>query len=86
MDFRPYTLTAVERVCTDIAILKFDRDLDVKAGEFVYTWIPEIGEKPFSALTDKPFSLVVIDVGEFTSPCPGGGHHDLCEGPPRQPG
>ena len=67
MDFRPYTLTAVERVCTDIAILKFDRNLDVKAGEFVYTWIPEIGEKPFSALTDKPFSLVVIDVGEFTS-------------------
>ena len=67
MDFMPYTLLEVERVCEDIAILRFDKDLDVNAGEFIYTWIPEVGEKPFSALTDKPFSLVVIDVGEFTS-------------------
>jgi dihydroorotate dehydrogenase (NAD+) catalytic subunit len=29
--------------------------------------VPGIGEKPFSALTDDPFSLVVINVGEFTS-------------------
>ncbi|MGB1342589.1 MAG: hypothetical protein ACPG5J_09750, partial [Pseudomonadales bacterium] len=39
----------------------------VKAGEFVFLWIPGVGEKPFSALCDKPLTLVAIDVGEFTN-------------------
>ena len=64
MDFMPYTLLEVERVCEDIAILRFDKDLDVNAGEFIYT-DAEVGEAIGAA--DKPFSLVVIDVGEFTS-------------------
>lgn len=66
MRFKPFRLLEVEKVCDDIAILKFDRKLDIQGGEFVHTWIPEIGEKPFSALTDDPFSLVVIEVGIFT--------------------
>jgi len=71
MGFTPYTLKSVERVCEDIAILTFDGALKVRGGEFVYAWIPGLGEKPFSALTDDPFSLVVIDVGIFT--------HDLLQ-------
>ncbi len=71
MGFTPYTLKSVERVCDDIAILTFDGALKVRGGEFVYAWIPGLGEKPFSALTDDPFSLVVIDVGIFT--------HDLLQ-------
>lgn len=67
MGFESYTLVKSEQVCDDISILTFDRKLDVRAGEFVHTWIPGLGEKPFSALTDDPFSLVVIDVGIFTS-------------------
>ncbi len=67
MGFEPYTLVKNDQVCEDITVLTFDRKLDVKAGEFIYTWIPGLGEKPFSALTDDPFSIVVIDVGIFTS-------------------
>lgn len=66
MSFAPVTLTENIRVCEDIAILKFDRSLAIEAGEFVFLWIPGVGEKPFSALTDDPFSLVVINVGQFT--------------------
>jgi len=66
MSFSPVTLVENSRVCEDIAILTFDRKINVQAGEFIYLWIPGLGEKPFSALTDDPFSLVVIDVGEFT--------------------
>lgn len=66
MRFRPVTLVRNERVCEDIALLTFDRKVNVQAGEFVFLWIPGLGEKPFSALTDDPFSLVVIDVGHFT--------------------
>ena len=67
MDFRPVTVVSNERVADDISILKFDQGIDISAGEFVFLWIPGVGEKPFSALTDDPFSLVVINVGEFTS-------------------
>ncbi|XOV82670.1 MAG: tRNA-dihydrouridine synthase [bacterium] len=66
MDFTPVTLVSNEKVTEDISILTFDHKLKVKPGEFIFLWIPGIGEKPFSALTDDPFSLVVIDLGEFT--------------------
>jgi dihydroorotate dehydrogenase (NAD+) catalytic subunit len=66
MSFRPLTLVSNERISDDIAILRFDRKIDIKAGEFIFLWIPGLGEKPFSALTDDPFSLVVINLGQFT--------------------
>ena len=66
MGFRPVTLVSNEKVTDDISILTFDQKLDIKAGEFIFLWIPGLGEKPFSALTDDPFSLVVIKLGQFT--------------------
>ncbi len=66
MSFQPVTLVENKRVCDDITILTFDRKIGVQPGEFIFLWIPGLGEKPFSALTDDPFSLVVIDVGIFT--------------------
>ena len=66
MSFTPFRLVSKRMVCEDIAILTFDGRLSVAAGQFIYTWIPGLGEKPFSALTDDPFSLVVINVGLFT--------------------
>ena len=66
MGFSPVTLMANKRVTDDISILTFDRKLDISAGEFVFFWVPGLGEKPFSALTDDPFSLVIINLGEFT--------------------
>lgn len=67
MKFSPVTLIKNEKVCDDITILTFDRKVNVQAGEFIFLWVPGLGEKPFSALTDDPFALVVIDVGEFTN-------------------
>jgi dihydroorotate dehydrogenase subfamily 1 len=66
MNFAPVILVKNEKVCDDITILTFDRKLNIQAGEFIFLWVPGVGEKPFSALTDDPFSLVVIDVGHFT--------------------
>lgn len=66
MKFEPVTLVENKRVCEDIALLTFDRPINIQAGEFIYLWIPGLGEKPFSALVDTPFTLVVIDVGQFT--------------------
>lgn len=66
MDFSPVTLVKNERICEDICILTFDSKVPVKAGEFIFLWVPGLGEKPFSALTDDPFSLAVINLGQFT--------------------
>lgn len=66
MSFRPVTLRSNERVTDDVAILTFDQEINVQAGEFIFLWIPGLGEKPFSALVDNPFKLVVINLGQFT--------------------
>ena len=67
MSFKPITLVKNKRITDDICILSFDRKVDLQAGEFIFLWIPGLGEKPFSALTDDPFSLVVINLGVFTA-------------------
>jgi len=66
MSFSPVTLVDNQRVSEDIAILRFDRKINIQAGEFIYLWLPGVGEKPFSVLVDDPLTLVIIDVGEFT--------------------
>lgn len=66
MGFRPVTLLENQRITDDISILRFDHKVDIKAGEFIFLWIPGLGEKPFSVLSDDPFQLVVINLGQFT--------------------
>ena len=66
MDFRPVTLVSNKTITDDICILTFDRKIEIEAGQFVFLWIPGLGEKPFSALTDDPFQLAVINLGQFT--------------------
>ncbi len=66
MSFRPVTLVNNKTITDDICILTFDRKIEIEPGQFVFLWIPGLGEKPFSALTDDPFQLAVINLGEFT--------------------
>ncbi len=69
MDFRPVTLVENKTITDDICILTFDCKVEIAAGQFVFLWIPGLGEKPFSALTDDPLQLAVINLGEFTEAC-----------------
>ena len=66
MGFESVSLASNKKITDDICILTFDRKINIKAGQFVFLWIPGLGEKPFSALTDDPFQLAVINLGEFT--------------------
>ncbi|MBQ13455.1 MAG: DUF561 domain-containing protein [Gammaproteobacteria bacterium] len=66
MSFEPVTLVENKQITDDISVLSFDRKVNVCSGEFIFLWIPGLGEKPFSALTDDPFSLVVVNLGVFT--------------------
>ena len=69
MGFSPYKVVSNEPVCDDITVVTFDGSINIQPGEYVFVWIPGVGEKPFSCLTDSPLRLAVIDVGQFTSAC-----------------
>jgi dihydroorotate dehydrogenase (NAD+) catalytic subunit len=69
MNFAPYKVVANDPVCDDITVVTLDGSINIQAGEYVFVWIPGVGEKPFSCLTDSPLRLAVIDVGQFTSAC-----------------
>ena len=56
MGFRPVTLVDNKRITDDICILRFDRKIDIEAGQFIFLWIPGLGEKPFSASPMTHFS------------------------------
>jgi dihydroorotate dehydrogenase (NAD+) catalytic subunit len=69
MGFKPYQVVENEIVCEDITVVTLNGDLDIRAGEYVFVWVPGVGEKPFSCLTHDPVRLAVINVGPFTDHC-----------------
>jgi dihydroorotate dehydrogenase (NAD+) catalytic subunit len=69
MSFKSYSVVANDIVCDDITVVTLDGDLDIRAGEYVFVWVPGVGEKPFSCLTHDPVRLAVINVGQFTDHC-----------------
>lgn len=43
--------------------LTLDGDIEGMPGQFVMSWLPGIGEKPFSIASMSPLALLVVDVG-----------------------
>lgn len=55
------------KVSEDLAILIFDISLNAKPGQFVFLWIPNVGEKPFSVVENDPLTLAILKRGYVTS-------------------
>lgn len=66
MDYGEYVLAENRPLADDLNILVFDRPIDILPGQFVFAWIPRVGEKPFSVLDDDPLTLSVRKAGFFT--------------------
>ena len=66
MNYEKFILKKKISVTDDIAIFEFDKPLKTKPGQFIFTWIPETGEKPFSVLDDAPLKILVEKKGCFT--------------------
>ena len=69
MNFSAFKVVTNEPVCDDITVVTLNGSINIQPGEYVFVWIPGVGEKPFSCLTDAPLRLAVIDVGQFTHAC-----------------
>jgi len=66
MSFKKYKLIEIEKRADDLAVLTFDKEIFIKPGQFIFAWVPECGEKPFSALDNEPFKLLVQKKGCLT--------------------
>lgn len=72
--YRKVTITeSTSPGCLEFKIIKTDSSIDAKAGQYIFAWIPDIGEKPFSVMDDDPLTLGILErehegrKGKFTS-------------------
>jgi len=55
----------IDSAC-DFKIIQTNGRMFADPGQFVFAWIPGIGEKPFSVMNINPLTLGVLERGEFT--------------------
>ena len=67
MAYSPYRVTDRKLHCEDTLLLTLDGRMEnFKAGEFVFLWIPGVGEKPFSVALTDPLTFIIKKRGIFT--------------------
>ena len=68
MEYRKHSVESIKYHSEDTVLLTLSGEVnDFKAGEFVFLWIPGIGEKPFSLAKTSPLTFIVKKRGAFTS-------------------
>ena len=65
--YTKHEILNIEEIGDNCSRLELSGKLNAHAGEFVFLWIPQVGEKPFSVSTASPLSFVVKRRGEFTN-------------------
>ena len=66
LEYTPHTLLKKEIHGSDTVVLTLSGKMDCQPGQFVFLWIPEKGEKPFSVAVNDPLTFLVKKRGEFT--------------------
>jgi len=66
MVYEPHRIVHMLRHSEDIVVVTLDGNLSYEAGQFVFLWIPGVGEKPFSVAEANPLAFVIKRRGPFT--------------------
>ena len=66
MKYVAKAIVDIEYISDDGIILKLEGKMDFKAGEFVFLWLPDVGEKPFSLCLTSPITFIIKKRGAFT--------------------
>lgn len=66
MEYQKYTIRENKSLAEDLFLLKLNKEIELKPGQFIFAWLPEKGEKPFSVFDDIPLTLLVRKRGYFT--------------------
>ncbi|NCB02431.1 MAG: dihydroorotate dehydrogenase, partial [Spirochaetia bacterium] len=66
MEYEKHTILERTEIGKDTFIITLDGKQEYHGGEFVFLWLPQIGEKPFSIASSTPLSFIIKVKGEFT--------------------
>jgi dihydroorotate dehydrogenase electron transfer subunit len=66
MTYQKRKIIKKEKVGEDIVILTLEGSWSFEAGEFVFLWLPQVGEKPFSIALTDPLTFIIKRKGQFT--------------------
>lgn len=66
MQYIPKTVTKMEPYGCDVMIMQLEGEMEYSAGQFVFLWLPGIGEKPFSIALSKPLTFMIKKRGAVT--------------------
>ncbi|MAG08551.1 dihydroorotate dehydrogenase [Candidatus Woesearchaeota archaeon] len=66
MEYIKYKIKKKTDLADDLSLIEFDGPFNAYAGQFIFLWLPSVGEKPFSVLNSQPFTVLVQDRGCFT--------------------
>lgn len=66
MTYIEHRIIGIEYDGADVLILKLDGEMEYAAGEFVFLWLPGVGEKPFTIALSRPLSFMIKKRGAFT--------------------
>jgi len=67
MEYKKYRIDKNERLAEDLFLLTLNNNLETEPGQFIFAWLPEKGEKPFSVLDNEPLTLLIRRRGCFTT-------------------
>lgn len=67
MNYLKYRIEENKEMAKDLFLLKLNGMLKTEPGQFIFTWLPGRGEKPFSVFDDAPLTLLIQKRGCFTS-------------------
>jgi len=67
MDYQKYTVRENKSLADDLFLLRLDGEIEIMPMQFIFAWLPEKGEKPFSVLDDAPLTLLIQKRGCFTN-------------------
>lgn len=65
--YRDYIVTENRKLADDLFLLRLNKKIEVRPGQFIFAWLPGKGEKPFSVFDDDPLTLLVQNRGCFTN-------------------
>lgn len=64
--YHPFKVVENKSLNQDLFLLKLDGKFPFAPGQFVFLWIPQTGEKPFSLFDNDPAVLFIKKRGKFT--------------------
>ncbi len=65
--YRKYRVGENKQLAEDLSLLTLDGDIETEPGQFIFAWLPEKGEKPFSIFDNEPLTLLIRKAGCFTN-------------------